>query len=362
MRVDTLADGRVVVSSDSSVGGAWRLEEGLRIGQAEGTDPRVFGRVNAVALGPEGRIFVAEGFTHQLRAFGPDGGHLWSSGREGEGPGEFRMISGIAPRPGGELWVMDPHNQRLTVLDTAGAVRADHPWGTGSLSVTIPWIGAFDSAGRLYDQETIQDEASPSAKRVVVRALPDGEGGLAASDSLPLPDVTFEMYTYRQGNVTVRTSVPYSPSRLWDLAPDGDIWIAVTDEYRLHRVGWDGDTLRTVELRRPAPRLTDGERDSAAAEAGLRPERLPDVKPAIRHFLVGAEGRLWVLPEPEAGEPLTWDVFRPDGTYLGRARTELAFDVERVLPVARGEVLVGVVRSELGVPSVVRARLVPARP
>jgi hypothetical protein len=56
-------------------------------------------------------------------------------------------------------------------------------------------------------------------------------------------------------------------------------------------------------------------------------------------------------------EPLAFDVFRPDGTYLGLvlAPFELRADPE---PFARGDRLWAVVRDELDVASIVKFRIV----
>jgi hypothetical protein len=55
---------------------------------------------------------------------------------------------------------------------------------------------------------------------------------------------------------------------------------------------------------------------------------VPAEKPAFRGLFTGAEGRIWVLrsqpgrkdAEGEWIEPVLFDVFEPDGRYLGEAR------------------------------------------
>ena len=49
--------------------------------------------------------------------------------------------------------------------------------------------------------------------------------------------------------------------------------------------------------------------------------------------------------------------FRRGGEYLGRVQASTSFDMEEVLPVAFEGGIIGVVRDELGVEYVVRARL-----
>jgi len=103
---------------------------------------------------------------------------------------------------------------------------------------------------------------------------------------------------------------------------------------------------------------------------------IPAEKPLYRAMIAGEDGRLWVRlfaqaeKEEDSGvaappgrdgppprtwwEPLVYDVFEPDGTYLGQIRPPPG----TALSVRRGEHVWGVRRDELGTPSVVRFRIV----
>lgn len=347
---------RLVVSNPGpdAADAEWRLVEDLRIGRVDGAGPEVFGQVAAVEIDPDGRIYVAEGRPHQIRVFDADGRHLRTIGSEGRGPGQFSLISGLAWHSG-FLWVMDPLNRRLTVFGEGVDPRATHPRDMG-LNVTIPWAGRVDSLGRLHDVET---EAGPrgTARKFRVRYRMDPDEGLRVLDSLRIPDIEVPTHVFRREGVTEVSAYPFSPRVQTAVAPDGGIWLANTAEYRLHKLDYRGDTMRTVGLRQPSPPVTAEERDSAAAATGLEPDRIPDVKPAIRYFDVGDDGRLWVQPVRERGAPAVWDVFEDDGAYVGRVRNAPSFEIGPARPAVGDGVVVGVVRGALGVPYVVRARL-----
>jgi hypothetical protein len=55
-----------------------------------------------------------------------NGRHLASWGREGEGPGEFSSLWGLQPADAGQVWLFDPAQTRLTLLDVP-ALLADAP-------------------------------------------------------------------------------------------------------------------------------------------------------------------------------------------------------------------------------------------
>ena len=96
--------------------------------------PDEFGRVSAVALGPDGTVFVADDANSEIRVFGLDGAHLRTFGRDGEGPGEFRSLYSIAWF-GDRLLTYDPHLGRI------GEFSADGEW-LGQRGTAGGWTGS----------------------------------------------------------------------------------------------------------------------------------------------------------------------------------------------------------------------------
>ncbi|HYW13252.1 MAG TPA: 6-bladed beta-propeller, partial [Longimicrobium sp.] len=96
-------------------GQAWRLEEEVRIGTADGGGPDEFARISDVELDALGRVWVADAEQHQIRVFDSAGAHVRSIGRKGGGPEEFNGIAGMSWAPDGTLWVLDGGNMRFAV-------------------------------------------------------------------------------------------------------------------------------------------------------------------------------------------------------------------------------------------------------
>ncbi|MGH7480845.1 MAG: hypothetical protein ACRELV_01715, partial [Longimicrobiales bacterium] len=63
---------------------------------------------------------VANGGTNELRFYGPDGRHLSSVGRTGEGPGEFRDLQRVWLLPGDSLLAYDFGPARLSMFTAGG--------------------------------------------------------------------------------------------------------------------------------------------------------------------------------------------------------------------------------------------------
>ena len=116
--VDTT--GQTVVVTNAGTPPSWDLTLTTSIGPStilESERPEEFQRAVSVVVGPGGEIFVADA-ADEVRVFGPDGAHIRTFGREGEGPGEFVSLYSLA-------WVGD----RLLSLDL-GAGRIGE-WSHG---------------------------------------------------------------------------------------------------------------------------------------------------------------------------------------------------------------------------------------
>jgi hypothetical protein len=347
-----LPGGAVLVSNpatgiwDDQAG--WTLEETLRVGSLEGEGPDVFGRVAALEVDPAGRIYVFDGFARELRAFGPDGSFVGRFGRRGSGPGEFESVIGLSVAPDGAVWAIDGPNVRYT------AIHGEHvaTYRRASPLYRLPWVGGFTAEGALYDAVVLPGQSG----EVLVRV--DSAG--TAADTFPV--ATPELDVPRYG--TMRFPLPYAPKVLRAFDRRGYVWTAVSHEYRLVQMSFDGDTLMIVTRDVAAPPLGSAEQDSvrryvrqleAQFGVGVSDDMIPRSAPILRWFLVDDAGSLWVARAgPEGTTSL--DVFDDAGRYLGEVK--LGFEVAGgSVPIVRDDHLYAVTEGELGVPVIVRSRI-----
>ena len=120
-------------TSEATVDEAPRLtlHEELRIGSAHDPDSG-FTRIGPIAVDADGTAYVAETGESEIRVYDERGRRVRTIGRKGEGPGEFRSISGLGLL-GDTLWVGDASNRRVTLFDREGNVLAtfrapEHPF------------------------------------------------------------------------------------------------------------------------------------------------------------------------------------------------------------------------------------------
>lgn len=206
---------------------------------------------------------------------------------------------------------------------------------------------AFDSTGSLLHENRHGD--------VLVKYRTSPTGRIVAADTLRYPSVEADSYVSRSDGVVAQSPLPMSPHNAWATTPDGNAWLGVTSAYQLHEVTFGGDTVRTVELRRPAPRLEGRERDSLAAAKRLLPRRLPRRKPVSQSLQTGPHGRLWV--RVDTGDVVWgWDLFDRSGYYLGRVESPVPL-LRSARMVFGAETVTGVVEDAVGAQFVVRLRL-----
>lgn len=360
------------------------LVEELRIAPAV-DDTSLFTEIAEFDVDAAGRLWVYDQPTSRVFLFATDGTLLRAIGRKGAGPGEFYTNSGMLTLADTGLALWDPRNGRITFLTNAGDYRTS--WITPtSFSTQNGLVG--DRSGTLYLRRPVR---APREGEVIGRlGLVRLKDGGAFADSLAPPEVDVPSHVYvavrTSGGGTSRSgaSVSFAPRYLWAWHPDG--WFVVgngaTYEITLHRTG-----AKPVVIRREVPRVSVDDDERAEEEARIlftmrqldpgwrwQGPAIPQAKAPLRDLFVARDGRIWAqvatpsrrIPDAELPEqrenaipirhfrsPVEYEVFAPDGRFLGR----VVFPPRTGLTEADGEFVWGVARDENDLPGVVRFRL-----
>lgn len=91
------------------------------------SDVLLVNAVDAVRL-PDGSVVVGDDGAKNLKWFASDGRLLRTVGREGDGPGEFRLVDVVGHCGGGSVFVYDGVNQRLTEVANNGRIVSTRPF------------------------------------------------------------------------------------------------------------------------------------------------------------------------------------------------------------------------------------------
>jgi len=117
------------------------------------------------------RAFLFEA-DQQIVCFDAAGRRLWTQGKAGGGPGEYRNVRDFKLGPDGNLWILDPGAARVTRVDTLGRYLDSRPMRTVSHSEAL--VPLRDGRVALFP---------PRAEHDI--ALLDGAGEPAGFDSIP---------------------------------------------------------------------------------------------------------------------------------------------------------------------------------
>jgi hypothetical protein len=366
---DTIGDTVVVRTVSGSVwGGPATLEEDLTIGVLEGPEELMFGAISQMAVDAEGGIYVFDRQVPALRYFDASGRYVRTLGREGSGPGEYHNdCLGLAVRSDGRVLMRDPRNARINVYEPDGS-PGDH-WPVAS-GLFAPQAMATDTADQVY-LKILTGAIEPNRPWKIGLLHLGADGRLL--DTIPDPPIAGAPESGGGGT--------FEPAKQWAWSPLGYMVVGVNSDYSFELRPPGRPVLRierTVERVELAPeeraewearndwiRRTQGQYLSAEIPP------VPARKPPYRGLYIGERGRIWVWrytvaekmspaevrePDPNRPPPLTWrepivfDVFEPDGTYLG----EVHLPPRTNAMVFRGDTIWGVRRGELDEEYVVR--------
>ena len=364
--IETLPNGAVrVLNPGTGVwreAEAWRLVPELAIGEVDGPDATTFAQLIALEVGDDGRIYVLDRQLSELRIFDASGAHMGTAGRQGAGPGEYRNANGLLWLAPDTLLVIDQRGNRYSVVDRDGAYMR-------SVVRSLPFYawsfrGGYQD-GRLYEQYSVGSDAD--ARPALVGTPLSGEPLPLDTVLLPVADAPrIEPFSIRNERGGMVMGVPFAPRPHYRLDGKGGLWHGHSAAYRIVHSRLDGDTVREIVLDATPLPVTDeeiaewesGEGPKQFRELGGRLDvgRIPRTKPLFEDLFVDDDGLLWVAVNTPAADA-AFDIFDPEGRYLGQVHAAGVKREPYVAPVVRNGRLHLIGRDELDVQRVLVFRI-----
>jgi len=316
----------------------WSLDPSWTVsaGDGQGEGHQLLHVQDAVLL-EDGRLAVLSSGTKDIRVFSQDGGFERAVGREGEGPGEFKVPNGLRLLPSGHLLVYDSGNLRVTEFDAGfevvGTVRVafdmtemapafgrSRPMANGFVPVASYSVPFFESARRaegVYEDDLVVRLFEGTDVRASVRR-PRGA-----------------MYTAKDGTRGLKVHVPMGESVLFNWGP-GQVVMGSSHSTEVDVYDTSGvlaHTVRAAGELRPVTR-----KDMAAFDERFRRERggsmtilgttvsrdvqverflddapRGDQMPLFDKVEIDDEGRVWVREYALDSEVVTWQLTAESG-------------------------------------------------
>ncbi|MEW5926167.1 MAG: hypothetical protein AB1941_01650 [Gemmatimonadota bacterium] len=342
---------RVVENRGLSALGAlgWSVEEQpvLDLGGAASA-PELYQVMDAVRL-QDGRIVVASNGSKALQVYSPDGQHLQTIGREGEGPGEFQSVLWVGRLPGDTIAAWDPSLGRLSVFGPdASLVRVVTPRGSLGL---LPRAQGVLADGRLVlaTGAGAGVGASPQSRayRDTLTYVVLGNDG-ALADTLGRFPGTEMIGIGGPGAGLLLRPLPFGRTTS-AAVHEGRVYISTGDRYEIGAYS-PGTGLQAVIRadRDPVPVTQQDIRDYREAlvtlggDGGARQDRqrdqlldeapYPETMPPLTALEVDAEGNLWAEEprKPGSEQGSLWTVLSPQGVARGTVRLPRGLRVKQI--------------------------------
>jgi hypothetical protein len=348
-------------------------------------DTSLFSNVSMLEVDQRNRLWVYDFQGRRLFLFDSTGRLLRRIGRQGQGPGEFSAGSGMVVRPDTGVAVWDSQNARISFFDATGEFRTSWPTPAG-FSTNDGLVS--DRSGTLYLKRPVTPPREGDILgRIGLVRLRDG-GALADSLApldLPVPRETYVAVS-PDGRGRSATASSYAPNYYWAWHPDGYFAAAHGGRYEIvlerpaappiviHR-GATPIPIAPDERTEEKERIIWGMRQTQPGWTWSGPE-IPETKAPLLSIMITRDGAIWArvaapserIPESELSPqredgppvrrfrtPIVYEVFAPDGRFLGRVPMPPRTSIME----ADGNNAWGVTRDEDDLPAVVRFRIEP---
>lgn len=333
MPATTLAAQTIVESQDPGRPDLILSDEPLvRIGVLEGPMEYMFGEVTGAIRLEDGSVVVTDEQSYEVRMFDAGGRHVWTSGRQGEGPGEYGGLRLLRGCPGTAITVFDWHLDRITELDADGNVTDTRRLGeVGVNSYSEPMCAP--DASLIFTPWPETDYASLTVGEIYRWSM---SLNWARGDSVTvlrsgIPGV--ERFFYGGG------TGPREWGKAMVFAVTGTgVWYGSGDDYELEHVDWSGRVTRIARWAGPDREVTTehvdrylnaylARYDTPAERQRFESERWQDIRndlpkqfPAFEAdgLIALPDGSLWVTTFGWRSPDQELHLLHPSGSWVAR--------------------------------------------
>jgi len=317
-----------------------KFEEELTIGEEEGDENYMFGNEVALNVDEEGNFYVTDWDRKRIQKYDPEGSHLLTIGRHGEGPGEFQNISQVKFDSDSNLYVVDIVRRRISFFDPHGEILK-----------TVQSPVGFDHG--LY----ISAKGNYIFKEVKILDNPDGSGSFNSTYGLYDKQFNFISEFYREEkiydppsqdkNAMVKSLAQnmgeqaFKPRVSLIMDENDYVYLGYPEEYEIKIFNPEGKLEKIIQRNYKPIEVTPRDIESYAKnykevmfrflsisddikEKVIQSAKYPKYKPAYKSFTLMDNGWLIVIADSLPGEYVLFDIFDEEGRYLTQFQSSIS--------------------------------------
>lgn len=252
--------------------------EGARVDTTVSSESGLLAVAGDLHVHPDGRLLVTDVLNHAVQLFGPDGAHLGTLGRQGQGPGEFMLPTGLQTL-GDSILVVDEGNRRIQVFTSRGEYVESRTWPGGFRAPVVGPQGSLVHPTLGMDS-TLAVTRHPNGEERARIGTPLG----AVSRQVRMTEMKDQIENGEIPAIFLNTATP--------LIDDEDaVWLLISAAARIERYSPAGDRVLTVDL--DEPEFAGALRDFVLRNREAGPNRVFPLQYLRAAEIVG--GNLWVL-------------------------------------------------------------------
>ena len=251
-----------------------------------------------------------------VRLYGPNGKHLRTVGRKGQGPGEFGQIVQIGRIRGDTIVTFDNELGRISVLSPQGDFVRSHR----SNPLVGQRLGGFTHDGHFIGEHSASRRATNAVSRDRVTLVSRNPESGEATPIVAIPGAW----------MTAVGQVPFSPSprtaiagrRIYATSADKYDILVFEDNKPLHsiRIEIPCIPVTTTEVRKWADNSSSlGDDEATTRYVEQVRDKAAKCHGHVNRMLTNGAGRLWVRPPSRVtSQPDRWLIHGPDGRLIAR--------------------------------------------
>jgi hypothetical protein len=307
----------------------------LDVAGVDASGNEVFQNIAGATRLPNGNLLVADKGSTSIRLIGADGKLISSVGRQGSGPGEYRLIAAASPCGDSLLvWAVE----KTVMVGESGAAARDFALPSdGSRMAPGLRVSCAANGNFVYLTQPLARAVTPDGlmrmKGAVVAAdrggkvlshidsIPAGLWMRVGGGAFPVPLAPTTSAVTLGDRIAIGVS---DSARIWIIAPDGKrSTIAVPSTPRAPTDQEMADAIEDVADMAPVP---------------LRPRLLPELQKAIKPATLPAyfglygdpDGVLWVQQTPPGARRTDLLAMTADGKVLARTIIPMAVTIYEI--------------------------------